>query len=292
MWNAGLGESQAGIKIFRINNLKYANSTTLMAESEEELKSPLMRMKKESEKAGLKLSIKKTKIMASSHMMSWWIEGGKVEAVTDLIFLFSKIVANGDCSHEIKRCLLLERDAMTIVESVLKSRDIIFPKKFKVMVLPVVMYRWENWTTKKAKCWIIEAFELWCWRRLFGVPWTANESILKEKDKSFNCVQLFATPWTVQSMEFSSQNTGLGSLSLLQGIFPTQESNPGLLHCRQILYLLIHKGSLNIHWKNWWHSWSSNTLATWCKEPIHWKRSWRWERLKAKREGSGRGWDG
>ena len=136
MWDAGLDEAQAGIKIFRrnINNLRYANNTTLMAESEEELKSLLMRMKEQSEKAGLKLNIKKTKIMGSSPMMSWQIEGGKVEAVTDLIFLVSKITANGDCNHEIKRCLLLGRKAMTNVHSVLKSRDMTLPKKFKAMV--------------------------------------------------------------------------------------------------------------------------------------------------------------
>ena len=145
MRNAGLDESQAGIKIARrnINNLRYADDTTLMAESEEELKSLLMRVKEESEKAGLKLNIEKTKIMVFGSITSWQIEGGKVEAVKDFIFLGSQISADGDCSHEIKRYFLIERKAMTNLDSILKSRDITLPTKVcivQAMVFPIVMY--------------------------------------------------------------------------------------------------------------------------------------------------------
>ena len=159
----------------------YADDTTLMAESEEELKSLLVKVK-ESEKVGLKLNIQKTKIMASDPITSWQIGG---ETVADFIFLGSKITADGDCSHEIKIRLLLGRKVMTNLDSILKSRDITLPTKVclvKAMVFPVVMYRCESWTIKKAECWIIDAFELWCWRRLLRVPWTArrsNQSILK-----------------------------------------------------------------------------------------------------------------
>ena len=143
-------------------------------------------MKKESEKAGLKLHIQKTKIMASSPITSWQIDGEKMEAVTDFIFLGSKICTDGDCSHEIKRHLLLGRKAMTNLDSIFKSRDITLPTKVrlvKAMVFLVVMYGWENWTIKKSEHRRIDAFELWCWRRLLRVPWTAgrsNQSILKE----------------------------------------------------------------------------------------------------------------
>ena len=151
--NARLGEAQAGIKIARrnINNLIYAGDTTLMAESEEELKSLLMKVKEESEKFGLKLNFQKTKIMASSPVTSWQIDG---ETVRDFIFWGSKITADGDCSHEIKRCLLLGRKAMANLDSILKSRDITLPTKVhlvKTMVFPVVMYGCENWTKKKAE---------------------------------------------------------------------------------------------------------------------------------------------
>ena len=157
-----------------------------MAESKEELKSLLMKVKGESEEAGLKLNIQKTKVMAPSPITSWQIDGEKMETVTDFIFLGSKITVDGDCSHEIKRCLLLGRKAMTNLDSILKSRDIILPTKVfivKAMVFPVVMYGCESWTIKKAELQRIDAFELWCWRRLLRVPWTAkrsNQSILKE----------------------------------------------------------------------------------------------------------------
>ena len=161
MWNAGLDEAQAGIKIARknINNFSYADDTTLMAESKEEPKSLLMKVKEESKKVGLKLNIQKTKIMASSPITSWEIDG---ETVTDFIFLGSKIIADGDCSHEIKRRLLLGRIAMTHLDSILKSRDITLPTKVhlvKAVVFPVVMYGCESWTVKKAEHWRIDAFE-------------------------------------------------------------------------------------------------------------------------------------
>ena len=188
MRNTGLEEAQAGIKIARrnINNLRYADDTTFMPESEEELKSLLIKVKEESEKFGLKLNIHKTKIMASSPMTSWQIDGETVETVSDFIFWGSKITADGNCSHGIKRCLLRGREVMTNLDSILKSRDITLPTKVclvKAMVFPVVMYGCESWTMKKAECLKIDAFELWCWRRLLRVPWTArrsNQSILKE----------------------------------------------------------------------------------------------------------------
>ena len=157
-----------------------------MAESEEELKSLLMRVKEETEKVGLKLNIQKTKIMASDPITSWQIDGETMETVTDCILGGSKITADVDCSHEIKKCLLLGRKVMTNIDSILKSRDITLPTKVrlvKAMVFPVVMYGCESWTVKKAECPRIDAFELWCWRRLSRVPWTArrsNQSILKE----------------------------------------------------------------------------------------------------------------
>ena len=180
MRNAGLEEAQAGIKIARrsINNLRYADDTTLMAESEEELKSLLMKVKVESEKVGLKLNIQKTKIMDGiwSHHFMWEIDGETVETVSDFIFLGSKITADGDCSHEIKRRLLLGRKVMSNLDSIFKSRDITLPIKVrlvKAMVFPVVMYGCESWTIKKAESQRNNAFELWCWRRLLRVPWTA-----------------------------------------------------------------------------------------------------------------------
>ena len=188
MRNTGLEEGQAGIKIDRrnTNNLRYADDTTLVAESKEELKSLLMKVKEESEKVGLKLKFQKTKIMASGPITSRQIDGETVEIVTDFIFWGSKITAGGDCSHEIKRCLLLGRKAMTNLDSILKSRDITLTTQvrlLKAMVFPVVMCGSESWTIKKAEHQRIDAFELWCWRRLLRVPWTArrsNQSILKE----------------------------------------------------------------------------------------------------------------
>ena len=157
-----------------------------MAESEEELKSLLMKVKEESGKVGLKLNIQKTKIMASGPITSWEIDGETVETVSDFIFLGSKITADGNCSHEIKRHLLLGRKVMTNLDSILKNRGITLSKKVclvKAMAFPVVMYGCERWTVKKAECRRIDAFELCCWRRLLRVPWTArrsNQSILKE----------------------------------------------------------------------------------------------------------------
>ena len=180
MRNAGLDETQAGIKIAgrNISNLKYADNTTLVAESKEELKS-LLKVKEESEKAGLKLNIQKTKIMASGPITSWEIDGETVEIVSDFILGGSKITADGDCSHEIKRRLLLGRKVMTNLDSIFKSKDITLPtnvRLVKSMVFPVVMYGCESWTVKKAECRRIDAFELWCWRRLLRVPWTARTS--------------------------------------------------------------------------------------------------------------------
>ena len=187
MWNIGLDEAQAGIKIARgnINNLRYADETIFMAESKE-LKSFLIKVKEQSEKPGLKLSIQKTKIMTSHPIISWQINEEEMETVRDFTFLGSKITADGDCSHEIKRHLILGRKAMTNLDSILKSRDIPLPTKVhlvKTMIFPVVMYGCESWTIKKAESQRIAAFELWCWRRLLRVPWTArrsNQSILKE----------------------------------------------------------------------------------------------------------------
>ena len=156
MRNTGLEEAQAGIKIAgrNINNLRYADDTMLMAESEEELKSLLMKLKEETEKVGLQLTIQKTKIMTSGPIASWEIDGDTVETVSGFIFLGSKITADGDCSHEIKRCLLLGRKAMTNLDSIFKSKDITLPTKIylvKAMVFPVVMYGCESWTKKKAE---------------------------------------------------------------------------------------------------------------------------------------------
>ena len=157
MRNAGLDEAQARIKIAgrNSNNLRYADDTTLVAESKKELKNLLMKVKEESEKAGLKLNIQKTKIMVSSPITSWQIDGETMEKVRNLIFLGSKITADGDCSHEIKRCLLLGKKAMTNLDSILKSRDIALPTKAHLvmaMVFPVVMYGCDSWVIKKNEC--------------------------------------------------------------------------------------------------------------------------------------------
>ena len=173
--------------MYNFNNLRYADDTTLMAESEEELKSVLMKVKEESEKVGLNLNIEKTKIMASGPITSCEIDVETVEIVSGFILGGSKITADGgDCSHEIKRRLLLGRKVMTNLDSIFKSRDITLPTKFclvKSMVFPVVMYGCESWTVKKAESRRIDAFELWYWRKLLRVPWTerrSNQSILKE----------------------------------------------------------------------------------------------------------------
>ena len=171
MRNVGLDEAQTRIKIARrnISNLRYEDGTTLMSESEEGLKRLLMKVKEESEKVGLKLNIQKIKIMASGPITSWQIDGETMETVRDFIFGGSKITADGDCSHEIKRRLLIGRKAMTNLDSILKSRDITLPTKvhlIKALVFPVVMYVCESWTIKKAECQRLDAFELWCLVRL------------------------------------------------------------------------------------------------------------------------------
>ena len=188
MWNSRLDEAQAGIKIARrnISNLRYADDTTLMAESKEELKSLLMKVKEEKENVGLKLNIHKTKIMTSGPITLRQIDGETMETMSDFIFLGCKITAEGDFIQEIKRHLFLGRKAVTNLDNMLKSRDITFLTNVhlvKAMVFPVVMYGWESWTIKNAERWRIDAFELWCWRRLMTVPWTARrstQSILKE----------------------------------------------------------------------------------------------------------------
>ena len=227
MRNSGLEEAQARIKIARrnINNLRYADDTTLMAESEEELKSLFMKVKEESEKVGLKLNIPKTKIMASGPITSWEIDGETVETGSDFIFLGSKITAGGDCSHEIKRRLLLGRKLMTNLDSIFKSRAITLPTKVrlvKAMVFPVIMYGCESWTVKKAEHQRIDAFELWCWRRLLRLPWTArrsNQSILKEISPGISLegmmlklkLQYFGyLMWRVDSLEKTLMLGGIG----------------------------------------------------------------------------------
>ena len=211
MWNAMLDEAQVGIKIARrnISNLRYTDDTTLMAESE--LKSLLMKVKEESEKVVLKHNIQKTKIMASSSITSWHVDGETMETVRDFVLGGSKITAGGDCSHEIKRCLLLGRKAMINLDSILKSRDIILPTKVclvKTVVFPVVMYGCKSWTIKKAELFRINALELWCWRRLLRVPWTTgrfNQSILKEISPEYSLEGLMlkantlATWWEEQT---------------------------------------------------------------------------------------------
>ena len=198
MRNAGLDEAQVGIKMARrnINSHKYADDNTLMAESEEELKSLMMKVKEESEKIGLELNIQKTKIMASGPSTSWQIDGETVVRVADFISGCSKITADDDCSHEIKRHLLLGRKVMTNLDSILKSRDITLPTNvhlYKAMVFPVFMWGCESWTIKKAECQRIDACELWCWRRLLRVPWRArrsNQSILKEVSLQYSLERL------------------------------------------------------------------------------------------------------
>ena len=178
-----------------INILRYTDDTTCMAESEE-LKSLLIKVKEKREKVGLKLNTQRIKIMSSSPITSWRIDGDTVETVAGFIFLGSKTTEDGDCSHEIKRCLLLGRKAMTNLASILKSRDITLPKKVclvKAMVSPVLLYGCDSWTIKKAEHQRIDAFELWCLRRLLRVPWTArrsNQSILKEVNPEYSLERL------------------------------------------------------------------------------------------------------
>ena len=188
MWNARRDESQAGIKIVRrnINNLRYADDTTLMAESEEELTEELlMRVKEKSGKAGLKLNIQKTKTVAPSPITSWQIEGKKVEAVTDFLFLGSKITVNSDCSHEIKRHFLAPwKKSYEKSRQCIKSRDITLLTKFhvvKAMVFPAVMNKCDGWTIKGVECWRMDAFELWCQRRLSRVSWTEEAKAVHPK---------------------------------------------------------------------------------------------------------------
>ena len=191
MRNTGMDEAQAAIKSAErnISNLGYADDTTLMAESEEELKSLLMKMKEESEKAGLKLNIQKTRIMASGRITSWKIDGEIMETVTDFIFLGSKITTDVDCSHEIKRCLFPGRKGMTNLESILKSRNITLPTKFcsqSYGFSGIHIWMWELDHKEHQR---IDAFELWCWRRLLRVPWAArrsNQSILKEINPEYS----------------------------------------------------------------------------------------------------------
>jgi len=180
MWNDGLDEAQAGIKIAgrNISNLRYADDVTLMVESEEELKSLLMKVKEESQKVGLKLNIHKIKITPSGPITSWQINEETMETVRDFIFGGSKITADVDCSHEIRKCLLFGKKAMINLDSILKSRDITLPTKvclIKAMVFPIVMYGCESWTIKKAEHWRIDAFELQCWRRLLKSPLDCKE---------------------------------------------------------------------------------------------------------------------
>ena len=176
MRNAELDEAQAGIKIaernIKTSDMQMTDDTTLISESKEELKNLLMKVKEESKKVGLKLSIQKTKIMASVPITSWQVDGETMERVRDFIFFSTKIAADGECSHEIKRCLLLGRNAMTNLDSILIIRVITMPTKVnlvKAMVFPIVMYGCESWTIKKAKCRRTDAFELWCWRGLLRV---------------------------------------------------------------------------------------------------------------------------
>ena len=223
MRNAGLEEAQAGIKIAR--RISITSDMQMIPPLWQKVKRNLMKVKEEREKVGLKLNIHKTKIMASDPITSWQINGETVETVSDFIFLDSKITADGDCSHEIKRHLLLRRKVMTNLDSILKSRDITLPTKIrlvKAMVFPVVMYGCESWTVRKAECQKIDAFELWHWRRLLRIPWTAsisNQSIQKEispgrslkglmlKLKLQYCGHLV---WIVDSLEKTLMLGGIG----------------------------------------------------------------------------------
>ena len=222
MQNAGWKEVQAGIKIARrnTNNLRYADDTTLMTESEEELKCLSMKVKNESEKVDLKLNIQKSKIIASSPITSWQIDGEIMETVTDFVFLGSKITADGDCSLEIKRCLFLERKAMANLNSLFKRRDITLVVKVhivKAMVFPVVMHGCESWAIQEAEC--QDAFEVWCRRRLMRVPWIArrsNQSILKDINPEYSLEGLM---WELKLQYFGhlTQRVDLFKKTLMLG---------------------------------------------------------------------------
>ena len=221
MWNARLDEAQTGIEIAgrNINNLRYADDTTLMAESEEEPKSLLMKVKEESEKVGSKLNIQKTKIMASGPITSWQIDGETVETVSDFIFLNSKITADGDCSHEIKS-LLLWRKVMTHLGSILKSRDITLQTKVhlvKAMVFPVVICGCETWTIKKAECWRIDAFDLWYWRRLLRVTGTPRR--LKKVDLIQSILKEFSPEYSLERLMLKLKLQYFGHLMWRTGSF-------------------------------------------------------------------------
>ena len=261
MKNAGLEEAQAGIKIAgrNINNLRYADDTTLMAESEEELKSLLVKVKEESEKVVLKLNIQKM-IMASGSITSWEIDGETVETVSDFIFLGSKITADGDCSHEIKRCLLLGRKVMTNLDSTFKSRDITLPTKVhlvKALVFPLVLYGCESWTIKKAEHQRIDAFELWCLRRLLRVPWTAgrsNEFILKEISPEYSLEELMLK-LKLQYFSYLMWRTAAAAAKTLQSCptlcdpidsSPPGSTIPGILQARTLEWVAI---SFSNAWK-------------------------------------------
>ena len=257
MKNAGLDELQTRIKIGRRNiYLRYADDITLVGESKEEPKNLLMRVKEEREKADLKLNIKKTRIMASNPIISWQIEGGKMEIVTNMPFLVSKITVDGDCRHEIRRWLLLGRKAIIDLDSILKSRNISLLTKVCIvttMVFPVVTYDCESWTVKKAECQKIDAFKLWCWRRLLRGPWTAkrlNQSILKEINPEYSLeglmlklkLQYFGhLMWRVDSLDgkvssflmlgkIEGRRRGHQKMRWLGGITNAIDMNLGKLH--------------------------------------------------------------
>ena len=320
MWNARLDDPQAGIKIPRrtINNLQYADDTTLMAESKEEWKSLLMRVKEKSEK-GLKTQYSKNKDHGIwSHYFMANRRGEEMETVTDFIFLGSKIIVDSDSSHEIKRCLLLVRKAMTNIDNVLKSRDINLPTKVhivKAVVLPVVMYGCGSWTIKKAEPWRSDAFKLWCWGRLLRVPWIArrsNQSILKEINSEDSLEGLMLKMklqyfghllWRAKSLELRRQwqptpvllpGKSHGQRSLV-GCSPWVREESDMTEWLHFHFSLpcIGEGDGNpLQWAC--HLWG-RTEADWsdlAAAASHWKRSWSSERLKVKGEVSNRGWDG